>query len=288
MRLGILPLPVLLSLFGILQLPSRWGQGKQFYCRRVYEPELRLGGESVVYRIWGPPRKGPARVCTAPRPAAQSSPAARPGGLFLRFLYTPPHPVEIPLPERLPAPDPPRTRPGWGVGAQEEGHSRLGPSAGAGPRLGAQIGSRAGAQAAAEPSAAGGGTATARLAMSSGSEPRTPRTPFSIADILGPHMVPRGPSASQLPKSNQGPTSPLCALEELTSKTFRVLDGHAPQPSEGIAPARSLTVTWPTPHFFPPGSRSRTFVHPGRHPNPHPALSPRAGACLSLFSPPLR
>lgn len=136
MRLGILPLPVLLSLFGILQLPSRWGQGKQFYCRRVYEPELRLGGESVVYRIWGPPRKGPARVCTAPRPAAQSSPAARPGGLFLRFLSTPPHPVEIPLPERLPAPDPPRTRPGWGVGAQEEGHSRLGPSAGGGSEAG--------------------------------------------------------------------------------------------------------------------------------------------------------
>ena len=77
MRLGILPLPALLFLLGILQIPSRWGQGKQFYCRRVYEPELRLGGESVVYRIWGPPRKGPARVCTAPRPAAQSSPAAR-------------------------------------------------------------------------------------------------------------------------------------------------------------------------------------------------------------------
>uniref|UniRef100_G3TQ83 Ladybird homeobox 2 n=2 Tax=Loxodonta africana TaxID=9785 RepID=G3TQ83_LOXAF len=64
-------------------------------------------------------------------------------------------------------------------------------------------------------------------------EPRVPRTPFSIADILGPRMVPRTPLASQLPESGPGPTSPLCALEELTSKTFRGLDGSVPQPSEG-------------------------------------------------------
>ncbi|XP_007950839.1 transcription factor LBX2 [Orycteropus afer afer] len=69
--------------------------------------------------------------------------------------------------------------------------------------------------------------------MSSGTESRTPRTPFSIADILGPRMVPRTTLTPQLPESGPGPTSPLCALEELTSKTFRGLDGRAPQPSEG-------------------------------------------------------
>ncbi|XP_008145633.2 transcription factor LBX2 [Eptesicus fuscus] len=71
--------------------------------------------------------------------------------------------------------------------------------------------------------------------MSSGPEPRTARTPFSIADILGPSTVPRGPSAPQLPESSPGPTSPLGALEELTSNAFRGLDGLALQPSEGRA-----------------------------------------------------
>lgn len=284
MRLGTLPLSALLFLLGILQIPSRWGQGRQFYCRRLYEPELRLGGEPVVHRIWGPPRTGPARECTGPRLAAQSSPAARPGGWFRRFLSAPPHPVEIPLPGRLPAPDPPRIR-GGGWGRRRRGTRGSGPARGAGPRRGAQIGSRTGAQAAAEPSAAGGWTATAPLAMSSGSEPRTP---FSIADILGPCKIPRRPSVSRPPESNQGPTSPLCALEELTSKTFRGLDGHTPQPSEGTAPARSPTVTWPSPHSSPPGSWSRTFVHPGRYPNLHPARGPRAGVRLLLSSPPRR
>nr|KAF6308013.1 ladybird homeobox 2 [Myotis myotis] len=73
--------------------------------------------------------------------------------------------------------------------------------------------------------------------MSSGPEPRTARTPFSIADILGPGMAPRGPSAPQLPESSPGPTSPLCALEELTSNAFRGLDGLALQRSEGGAVA---------------------------------------------------
>ncbi|XP_012860524.1 transcription factor LBX2 [Echinops telfairi] len=71
--------------------------------------------------------------------------------------------------------------------------------------------------------------------MSSG----TPRTSFSIADILGQSMVPRTPLAPQLPESVPGPTSPLCALEQLTSNTFCGLDGRAPQPSEapdGSAP----------------------------------------------------
>ncbi|KAM6221192.1 transcription factor LBX2 [Rhynchocyon petersi] len=66
--------------------------------------------------------------------------------------------------------------------------------------------------------------------MSSGAEPRTPRTPFSIADILGPRMVP------QLPESGLGRPSPLCALEELTSQTLRGLDGRALQAPEGHAP----------------------------------------------------
>ncbi|KAG8518752.1 Transcription factor LBX2, partial [Galemys pyrenaicus] len=118
----------------------------------------------------------------------------------------------------------------------EEGHTGLGPALGAGPRLGPQIGSgglgprelRNRAQRSAGPSP------SVRPAMSSG--PRTPRTPFSIADILGPRTAPRGPSALQLPASVPGPTTPLCALEELTSKTFRGLDLHAPPPSEGVAP----------------------------------------------------
>uniref|UniRef100_F6UWI5 Ladybird homeobox 2 n=2 Tax=Macaca TaxID=9539 RepID=F6UWI5_MACMU len=76
--------------------------------------------------------------------------------------------------------------------------------------------------------------------MNSGREPRTPRTLLSIADILAPGMVPRAPSAPQLPESGPGPTSPLCALEELTSKTFRGLDARAPQPSEGRAAANAL------------------------------------------------
>ncbi|XP_012644065.1 transcription factor LBX2 [Microcebus murinus] len=71
--------------------------------------------------------------------------------------------------------------------------------------------------------------------MNSGREQRTPRTPFSITDILGPRIVPRAPSAPQLPESGPSPLSPLCQLEELTSKTFRGLDGRALQPSEGLA-----------------------------------------------------
>nr|XP_002709763.1 transcription factor LBX2 [Oryctolagus cuniculus] len=69
---------------------------------------------------------------------------------------------------------------------------------------------------------------------------RQPRTPFSIADILGPRLVPRAPSVAQLPESGPGPASPLCALEELTSKTFRGLDGRAPQPLEGRAAPDAL------------------------------------------------
>ncbi|XP_075411911.1 transcription factor LBX2 [Tenrec ecaudatus] len=76
--------------------------------------------------------------------------------------------------------------------------------------------------------------------MSSGTESRTPRTPFSIADILGQSMVPRTPRAPQLPESVPGPTSPLCALEQLTSNTFCGLDGRAPQPSEGCAARGAL------------------------------------------------
>ncbi|XP_012890078.1 PREDICTED: transcription factor LBX2 [Dipodomys ordii] len=76
--------------------------------------------------------------------------------------------------------------------------------------------------------------------MSSG---RQPLTPFSIADILGPRLVPRAPSGPQLPESclDPHPRSPLWALEELTSKTFLRLDGQrAPQPSEGRAVQEAL------------------------------------------------
>lgn len=170
---------------------------------------------------------------------------------------------------------------GAGGGAHGTWAQRWGRVRGGGPRSGAER------QAAAEPSAAGVGTATSWPAMSSGTEPQTPRTPFSIADILSPRMVPGGPSVAQLTASSPGPTSPLCALEELTNKTFHGLDGHAPKPSEGIALPRSRTVAWPSPHLSPPGSWSLTFVHPGRHPNLPPPLSPPAGICISRSSPPL-
>lgn len=173
------------------------------------------------------------------------------------------------------------------MGTQEEGHTGLGPRAGGGSEArGPDREPSAGAQAAAEPSAAGSGTAPARPTMNSGREPRTPRTLLSIADILAPGMVPRAPSAPQLPESGPGPTSPLCALEELTSKTFRGLDARAPQPSEGIEPARSRTLTWPFPHLSPPGSPSQTFVPPqATHPNPSPVLSPHARTRTCDFSP---
>ncbi|XP_004464408.1 transcription factor LBX2 [Dasypus novemcinctus] len=79
--------------------------------------------------------------------------------------------------------------------------------------------------------------------MSSGPVPRTPRPPrssFSIADILGPRMVPQAAPSPQVPGSGPGAASPLCALEELTSKTFRGLDARAPQPSEGCSAPGAL------------------------------------------------
>ncbi|XP_022359948.1 transcription factor LBX2 [Enhydra lutris kenyoni] len=94
--------------------------------------------------------------------------------------------------------------------------------------------------AAAKRIASGGGTATTRAAMNSGPQPRTPRTLFSIADILGPRRITRGSSTSQLPELSPGPMSPLCALEELTSKTFLGLNGHAPESSEGRAAPGAL------------------------------------------------
>ncbi|XP_055452288.1 transcription factor LBX2 [Psammomys obesus] len=64
---------------------------------------------------------------------------------------------------------------------------------------------------------------------------RQRRTPFSIADILGPSMVPGAPFVPQLPEASPDPASPLCALEELASKTFLGHDPRAPQPPEGRA-----------------------------------------------------
>ncbi|OBS57967.1 hypothetical protein A6R68_10901 [Neotoma lepida] len=66
---------------------------------------------------------------------------------------------------------------------------------------------------------------------------RQRQTPFSIADILGPSMVPRAPSAPQLPEASPDPASPLYALEELTSKTFlgrRVVPEAPPGPGAGV------------------------------------------------------
>ncbi|XP_006151272.1 transcription factor LBX2 [Tupaia chinensis] len=76
--------------------------------------------------------------------------------------------------------------------------------------------------------------------MNPGREPGAPRTPFRIADILGPRTVPRAPFAPQLAGSGASPKSPLCALEELTSNTFRGPDGRAPQPSQGRAAPDAL------------------------------------------------
>ncbi|XP_063085694.1 transcription factor LBX2 [Cavia porcellus] len=65
---------------------------------------------------------------------------------------------------------------------------------------------------------------------------RQPGTLFSIADILGPRAVPRAPSAPQRAEPGPYPASPLCALEELTSKTFRGLDARGgPRAPEGTA-----------------------------------------------------
>ncbi|XP_036986802.1 transcription factor LBX2 [Artibeus jamaicensis] len=86
--------------------------------------------------------------------------------------------------------------------------------------------------------------------MGSEPEPQATQTPFSIADILGPRRVPRGPSAGPLPELSPAPRSPLCALEELTSKAFRGPDGRAPQPSEGGAAPRA-------PGLGPAGRRRR-------------------------------
>ncbi|XP_043828700.1 transcription factor LBX2 [Dromiciops gliroides] len=81
-------------------------------------------------------------------------------------------------------------------------------------------------------------------AQDSGSPPAAsnkPLTPFSIADILGP---PARPTPAPVPA--QDPTSPLCALEELASKTFRRLDGSVLQAAEGrvaLSPLSSRPVT---------------------------------------------
>ncbi|XP_072475972.1 transcription factor LBX2 [Notamacropus eugenii] len=65
-----------------------------------------------------------------------------------------------------------------------------------------------------------------------------PLTPFSIADILGPSAR---PTPAPAPVPAQDPTSPLCALEELASKTFRRLDGTVLQAAEGRAALSPLS-----------------------------------------------
>uniref|UniRef100_A0A8D2L8T5 Homeobox domain-containing protein n=1 Tax=Varanus komodoensis TaxID=61221 RepID=A0A8D2L8T5_VARKO len=60
-------------------------------------------------------------------------------------------------------------------------------------------------------------------------EPRRPLTPFSIEDILS---KPSGPGASGVP----APASPLCALEELATKTFKGLEVNVLQAAEGRDP----------------------------------------------------
>ncbi|KAM5227932.1 transcription factor LBX2 [Ctenodactylus gundi] len=69
---------------------------------------------------------------------------------------------------------------------------------------------------------------------------RQPRTPFSIADILGPRAAPRSPPAPRRPEGGRDPASPLCALEELARKTFCGWDGRAPHLPEGEAVQEAL------------------------------------------------
>uniref|UniRef100_A0A4X2LML4 Ladybird homeobox 2 n=1 Tax=Vombatus ursinus TaxID=29139 RepID=A0A4X2LML4_VOMUR len=58
------------------------------------------------------------------------------------------------------------------------------------------------------------------------------------ADILGPAARPV-PAPAPVPARDH--TSPLCALEELASKTFRRLDGSVLQATEGRAALRPLS-----------------------------------------------
>ena len=131
---GTLPRSALLSLLGVLQIPSRWGQGRQFYCRRLYEPELRLGGESGTQNL------GAAQDGASPRVHwAASGSAEQPCGPAWRAV--PPVSLRTSPPCRNTAAGTstssrPTADPGWGVGAQEEGNARLGPSAGGGSEAG--------------------------------------------------------------------------------------------------------------------------------------------------------
>lgn len=137
---GILAESALIPLLGILHILSHWGQGKQFYCRRFYEPERQLSGESVAHSIWGPPRKGPAEMSTGPAPGC----AERPGGWVWRVV--PLARLRASLASRNIAAGTstssrPTAAPAWEVEAQEEGHTGLESSAGGGSEAGAQIGS---------------------------------------------------------------------------------------------------------------------------------------------------
>ncbi|XP_029963280.1 transcription factor LBX1a [Salarias fasciatus] len=60
-----------------------------------------------------------------------------------------------------------------------------------------------------------------------------PLTPFSIRDILSKPSVRRSGDAQPAPVPGLEHTSPLCALEELASKTFRGLEVSVLQAAEG-------------------------------------------------------
>ncbi|KAM4606815.1 transcription factor LBX2-like [Discoglossus pictus] len=78
-----------------------------------------------------------------------------------------------------------------------------------------------------------------------GMEPTKPYTPFTIEDILSKPSVRKTPSGSRGPPPHRVPgtqpgglpqASPLCALEELASKTFQGLEVTVLQAAEGRDP----------------------------------------------------
>nr|DBA29571.1 TPA: hypothetical protein GDO54_009785 [Pyxicephalus adspersus] len=78
-------------------------------------------------------------------------------------------------------------------------------------------------------------------------EPPKPLTPFTIQDILSRPSPRRPPSsygapqpAHKGPPGSLPPSSPLCALQELTSKTFRGLERSGAPAGEGRDPLTSF------------------------------------------------
>lgn len=108
-----------------MQIPIRWGQGKQFYCRLVMSQSSGLTGSRWHTEPRGPSRKSPARMCTG----AGRQPAT--AGCFGTLRASPPCP-DISRPHR-----PELGVGGSGGGAPGARAQRGGRVRGGGPRSGA-------------------------------------------------------------------------------------------------------------------------------------------------------